>query len=181
MLQLFFKNQKKTTFYFYTLPRTWESLWALQAPVFGTDQQTSVFSFYTIPFSSPHPHPERLCFSREFRVLQQFHGFSSTDYSHPAQWLVGANSLRLCTQMGAWPCDSFHMLHRSFVFVGFLSNSPLYSFVFLFNTTSYSRIGKSTHILSRAGVNLCWNTECVAYCSLSAFFHPFKMNAPNIF
>lgn len=108
------------------LTETWESLKVLHsnwAPVFGPHQQTSALSSYTIPISSPHPHPGRLCFSREFRVLQQFHGSSSVDYSHPAQWLVGANALRLCTQMGAWPCDSFHMLHNYSVFFRFRSSS----------------------------------------------------------
>ncbi len=53
---------------------------------------------------------------------------SVLDYSHPAQWLVGASRPRLPTQMGVQACDGFHMSHRSRELVLFFFFSKCFSF-----------------------------------------------------
>lgn len=60
--------------------------------------------------SLPSPNAEILS-SRDSD--SSYRNSSFLDYSHPAQWLVGASMPRLSTQMGVQACDGFHMSHRS--------------------------------------------------------------------
>lgn len=89
-------------------------------------------SFCTLHSPSlPSPNAEILS-SRDSE--SSYHNSSVLDYSHPAQWLVGASRPRLPTQMGVQACDGFHMSHRScksvllfsFFFNVFLSISHLF-------------------------------------------------------
>lgn len=93
---------------------TWETQptkpsWTLRsrrAPVFCKGQQALA------PHNNGHPSPPTLK-SFPQGIQAPYHNSYVLDYSHPAQWLVGASRPRLQTQMGVKACDGFHMSHWS--------------------------------------------------------------------
>lgn len=95
-----------------------EPHWAVRAPVSNKYQQKSLaphnntIKSWTLP---PFPPPDtEVLSSRDSDSSYHNSTDPLLDYSHPAQWLLGASRPRLPTQMGVQACDDFHMSHRSF-------------------------------------------------------------------
>lgn len=82
-----------------TKRRNWCSSTLAWAPVFCKHHWTS--ALHRTPLKSIYSLPGQISVPKEFRVPSQCHSSSSMDYSHPAQWLLGASEPRLCSQMGA--------------------------------------------------------------------------------
>lgn len=104
------------------------------------DRPGHLFSVNTIehlhqtPLKSIQSLPGQISVPGELGFPSQCHGSSSTDYSHPAHWLLGASEPRLCSQMGALPviasiCHSDGVLYF-FLFCVCLCPISFHSFCF---------------------------------------------------